>query len=80
MIRSVSSSAAVLAVAAGALASPVVAQDVNTPATITVSNNVLRPKSKVPPLGAINFGGGGAIDQMANNYVKGSFNEPMSAR
>jgi hypothetical protein len=52
----------------------------NAPATITVANTVIRPKDKVPPLGAINFGGGGAIDQMTNNYVMGSYNEPMSVR
>ena len=78
MIRFVLCSAATVATIA--LALPAAAQDVNTPATITVSNKILRPKSKVPPLGAINFGGGGAIDQMANNYVRGSFNEPMSVR
>jgi hypothetical protein len=52
----------------------------NAPATITVANTVIRPRNKVMPLGANNFGGMGPVDFVANNFVNNPHNEPMSVR
>ena len=51
--------------------------DPNAPAEITVSTTVLRPREKVPPLAANCWGGCGAVEWAANNFVQGSGNEPI---
>ena len=58
----------------------IVKANVNAPAVITVSNKIIRPKNKVMPLGANNFGAAGPVDFMANNFISNWANEPMSAR
>lgn len=47
---------------------------------VTVSANVLRPASKVPPIGANNWGRIGAVEYAANNFVQNSGNEPIHWR
>lgn len=51
--------------------------DANAPAVFNVTDTVLRPRDKVPPLGANNWGGCGAIEWAANNFVHNSGNEPV---
>ena len=38
-----------------------IAADPNAPAEFVITNQVLRPRKKVPPLGANNWGGCGAV-------------------
>jgi len=45
-------------------------------AEFTVTDRVLRPADKVPPIGANGWGGCGAIEWAANNFVRNSGNEP----
>ena len=47
------------------------------PAELVVTDTVLRPAAQVPPLGANNYGGCGAIEWAANNFVRNSGNEPV---
>jgi len=47
------------------------------PAEFVVTEQVLRPREKVPPLGANNWGGCGAVEWAANNFVRNSGNEPI---
>jgi hypothetical protein len=49
----------------------------NAPAEITVTDKVLRPREKLPPLGANDWGGCGAVQWAANNFVHDSGNEPV---
>ncbi len=51
--------------------------ELNAAADLTVTNNVVRTRDKVPPLGAINWGEQGPICWGANNFVLGSGNEPI---
>jgi hypothetical protein len=60
-----------LAAAAGGAADP------NAPAAFTVTDTVLRPAAKLPPLAANNWGGCGAVEWAANNFVTDSGNEPV---
>ncbi|MCX7046173.1 MAG: hypothetical protein NTX50_11895, partial [Candidatus Sumerlaeota bacterium] len=53
------------------------AADPNAPADITITNTVLKPREKVPPLGANEFGKCGAIEWAANNFVHNPGNEPI---
>ena len=53
------------------------AADPNAPAEITITNTVLRPREKCPPLGANGWGGCGAVEWAANNFVRDSGNEPI---
>lgn len=46
-------------------------------AELRVTDQVLRPAAKVPPLGANNWGGCGAVEWAANNFVRNSGNEPV---
>jgi len=46
-------------------------------ADITITNTVLRPREKVPPLGANTWGRCGAVEWAANNFVHNSGNEPV---
>jgi len=50
------------------------------PAELTVTDTVLRPAEKVPPLGAGGFGACGAVEWAANNFVANSGNEPIYAK
>ncbi len=82
-----SSRAAVAVVVLGAIAlSPcgqhAVAQrsGPNAPAQFVITSKVLRPQAKVPPLGANGWGGCGAIEWPANNFVHNSGNEPIHWR
>jgi len=68
--------AAFLAVLAG-LGGRCRAEAAATPAELVVTTNVLRPAEKVPPLGANDFGGCGAVQWAANNFVHNSGNEPI---
>ena len=54
--------------------------DPNAPAKITITDKVLRPQEKVPPLGANDWGGCGAVQWAANNFVRNSGNEPITWR
>lgn len=49
-------------------------------AEVVVTDQVLRPAAKVPPLGVNNFGGCGAVEWAANNWVHNSGNEPVHWR
>lgn len=60
-----------------ALSAPKSTADPNAPAEITINDTVLRPREKVPPLAANTWGGCGAIEWAANNFVHGSGNEPV---
>ncbi|MEI6500716.1 MAG: hypothetical protein WCP21_06775, partial [Armatimonadota bacterium] len=62
------------------LSSLVFAADPNLPAELTLTEQVLRPAAKVPPLGANNWGRCGAIEWAANNFVHNSGNEPVNWR
>lgn len=46
-------------------------------AEFVVTEQVLRPRDKVPPLGPNNWGGCGAVEWAANNFVHNSGNEPV---
>jgi hypothetical protein len=46
-------------------------------ADITVTETVLRPREKVPPLAANCWGGSGGVEWAANNFVLNSGNEPV---
>lgn len=46
-------------------------------ARFVVTDEVLRPAAKVPPLGANNWGECGAVMWAANNFVRNSGNEPV---
>lgn len=54
-----------------------VAANPNAAAEFVVTDTVLRPREKVPPLGANNWGGCGAIEWAANNFVRNAGNEPV---
>ena len=58
---------------------PAAAEDAspNAPAELIVTEKVLRPAEKVPPLGANDWGGCGAVQWAANNFVHNSGNEPI---
>jgi hypothetical protein len=60
-----------------ACSAPKGAADPNAPAEITITDHVLRPREKVPPLGANDWGGCGAVQWAANNFVHDSGNEPI---
>jgi len=64
--------AALVSGAAGALAA-----EPNAPADIAVTDTVLRPRDKVPPLGANTWGRCGAVEWAANNFVRNAGNEPV---
>lgn len=49
----------------------------NAPAEFVITNQVLRPREKVPPLGVNNWGGCGAVEWAANNFVRNAGNEPV---
>jgi len=49
----------------------------NEQAELTVTETVLRPAEKVPPLGANLWGSSGPVEWAANNFVRGSGNEPI---
>jgi hypothetical protein len=51
--------------------------DPPAPALLTVTDTVARPRDKVPPLGANNWGGCGAVEWAANNFFRNSGNEPV---
>jgi len=61
----------------GVLDAAVALADHTTPADLTVTASVIRPAIKAPPLGANNFGAGGAIEWAANNFISNSGNEPI---
>jgi len=65
--------------AMAALVMPGRAQDADAfaPAAFTISDTVLRTAAKVPPLGANNYGGCGAVQWAANNFVANPGNEPV---
>ncbi len=50
------------------------------PAEFAITERVLRPRDKVPPLGVNNWGRCGAIEWAANNFVHNSGNEPVTWR
>jgi hypothetical protein len=51
--------------------------DHNTPAELVVTDRVVKPAAKVPPLGVNNWGGSGAVQWAANNFVRHAGNEPV---
>lgn len=53
------------------------AADPHAPAEFVVTDTVLRPREKVPPLGANGWGRCGAVEWAANNFVRNSGNEPV---
>ena len=62
--------------------SPVAALTAETTgsAELTITDTVLRPAEKVPPLGANSWGRCGAVEWAANNFVHNSGNEPVNWR
>ena len=60
-----------------AAAVPALAADPNAPAELVVTTTVARPAEKVPPLGPNNWGGVGAVEWAANNFVRNAGNEPI---
>lgn len=52
----------------------------DAPAELVVTDRVLRPAEKVPPLGANGWGGCGAVEWAANNFVHNPGNEPVHWR
>ena len=58
---------------------PVAADDaaISAPADFTIANTVIRPAAEVPPLGANDYGGQGAVNYAANNWLSDSGNEPI---
>ena len=71
----------VLALAAGANLARAAAADAtpqpHAPAELIVTDQVLRPREKVPPLGVNDWGRSGAVEWAANNFVHNSGNEPV---
>lgn len=61
----------------GLVAAVAWAADPNLPGEFTVTDTVLRPAAKVPPLGANDWGGCGAVNWAANNFVRNAGNEPL---
>ncbi len=53
------------------------AADPGAPADLAVTTTVLRPAEKVPPLGPNGWGGCGAVEWAANNFVRNAGNEPV---
>ena len=49
----------------------------DAPAEFVVTDTVLRPAEKVPPLGANGWGACGSVEWAANNFVKNAGNEPI---
>ena len=49
----------------------------NAPANFVITEKVLRPREKVPPLGANDWGGCGSVQWVANNFVHNAGNEPV---
>jgi len=49
----------------------------NAPADLAVTETVLRPRDKVPPLGPNGWGRCGAVEWAANNFVHNPGNEPI---
>ncbi|MCX5683660.1 MAG: Ig domain-containing protein [Planctomycetota bacterium] len=47
------------------------------PAEFTITTTVVRPREKVPPIGANTWGRCGAVEWAANNFVRNSGNEPV---
>ncbi len=68
----------------GTWASPVgdriAAADAESAAEFVVTTKVLRPAVKVPALGANGWGGCGAVEWAANNFVRNAGNEPVNWR
>ncbi len=60
-----------------ALTTPVRAADAAGPAVFTITTNVVRPAVSVPPLGVNGWGGCGAVEWAANNFIQNSGNEPV---
>jgi len=54
--------------------------DPHAPAELVVTDQVLRPRDKVPPLGANGWGRSGAVEWAANNFVHNPGNEPIHWR
>jgi hypothetical protein len=53
------------------------AADPPAPAELVVTTTVARPAEKVPPLGPNGWGGCGAVEWAANNFVRNAGNEPV---
>jgi len=51
--------------------------DPSAAAAFTITNQVLRPADKVPPLGANDYGRCGAVEWARNNFVQNAGNEPI---
>jgi len=56
------------------------AADASKPAELTITDTVLRPAEKVPPLGVVKLGNSGSVEWAANNFVGNSGNEPIYAK
>ena len=56
------------------------AADPHAPGDLLVTTTVLRTRDKVPPLGANGWGGCGAVEWAANNFVRNAGNEPVHWR
>jgi len=56
------------------------AVNASEPAELTITDTVLRPAEKVPPLGANAWGCTGSVEWAANNFVRDSGNEPIHMR
>ena len=69
--------AALLVPVAWAVGSATCAAAAEQSAELTVTETVLRPAEKVPPLGANGWGRCGAVEWAANNFVRGAGNEPV---
>ncbi len=54
-----------------------VAANPDAAAEFVITTQVLRPRDKVPPLGANDWGRCGAVEWAANNFVHNSGNEPV---
>jgi hypothetical protein len=64
----------------GDLLAAEMAANPSAPAELVVTDRVLRPREKVPPLGANAWGACGAVEWAANNFVHNSGNEPIHWR
>ena len=53
------------------------AADPHAPAELRITDTVVRPRDKVPPLGANGWGACGAVEWAANNFVHNAGNEPI---
>jgi hypothetical protein len=60
-----------------ALSRPNITVDPNASAEFTITDTVLRPRDKLPELAANCWGGVGAVEWAANNFVRNSGNEPI---